>query len=169
MVLTWWMSQKKWTMFSGRVSKAKGPKMTIRSKQWYTKASRLPNSLAKISIGRLRLFLLWQQDDRPDDRWNQNTPPRGPEREERVQGKETAGCVPLLSSRIRTAEKGPAQASWLSEFQKSLGRLKGASGHTSLFHWGLPPLVQRVLPDLSDLCLNWPSRRPRLYNASPAQ
>src|SRR6516162_9473348 len=31
--------------------------MTIRSKQWYTKARRLPNSFAKVSIGRLRLFL----------------------------------------------------------------------------------------------------------------
>src|SRR6516164_11071238 len=31
--------------------------MTIRSKQWYTKASRLANSLAKVSIGRLPVVL----------------------------------------------------------------------------------------------------------------
>src|SRR5260370_21688911 len=37
--------------------------MTIRSKQWYTKTSRLLNSFAKNSIGRLRI-LLQQQDDR---------------------------------------------------------------------------------------------------------
>jgi len=35
-------------------------------------------------------------------------PTTGPEREERVQGRETAGFVPLLSSRIRTAKKSPA-------------------------------------------------------------
>src|ERR1700730_14556597 len=38
-------------MFSGRVSKGGWPRMPIRSKQWYTKASRLPNSFAKVSIG----------------------------------------------------------------------------------------------------------------------
>src|SRR5579863_9586693 len=38
-------------MCSGRVSSGKYPWMTMRSKQWYTKASRLPNSLQKVSIG----------------------------------------------------------------------------------------------------------------------
>src|SRR6516165_12816749 len=51
--------------------------MTIRSKQWYTKASRLANSFAKISIGRLRLFLHRQQDHRPDDRWKSKHPTAG--------------------------------------------------------------------------------------------
>src|SRR5437660_588838 len=46
-------SRKKWTMCSGRVSSGKYSWMTIRSKQWYTKASRLPNSLQKVSIGPL--------------------------------------------------------------------------------------------------------------------
>jgi hypothetical protein len=78
--------------------------MTIRSKQWYTKVSRLPNSFAKVSIGRLRLFLLRQQDHRPDDRWKSKQR-AGAEREERVQGKETVGFVPWGSSQIRTAEK----------------------------------------------------------------
>src|SRR3954463_6940851 len=40
-------------MFSGRVSNGMWPRMTMRSKQWYTKASTLPNSVAKVSIGRL--------------------------------------------------------------------------------------------------------------------
>ena len=40
-------------MFSGRVSKGTWPRMTIRSKQSYTKASGLPNSFAK----GLHLFL----------------------------------------------------------------------------------------------------------------
>src|SRR5215470_19166193 len=99
--------------------------MTIRSKQWYTKASKLPNSLAKISIGRLRLFLFGQQDHRPDDRWKSKQV-AGRTREERVQGKETAGFVPLVSSRIRTARKVQyrSEPSWLSKFQISLGRLR---------------------------------------------
>src|SRR5215468_10882705 len=46
-------SRKKWTMFSGRVSSGKWPRMTMRSKQWYTRATRLPNSLANSSIGPL--------------------------------------------------------------------------------------------------------------------
>src|SRR5579863_8284748 len=47
----WCTSRKKWTMFSGRVNRGMCPRMTMRSKQWYTKASRLPNSLVKVSIG----------------------------------------------------------------------------------------------------------------------
>src|ERR1051326_8753052 len=47
----WWTSRKKWTMFSGRVSSGMCPRITMRSKQWYTKASRLPNSLTNDSIG----------------------------------------------------------------------------------------------------------------------
>src|SRR5262250_2930305 len=98
--------------------------MTIRSKQWYTKASRLPNSFAKVSIGRLRLFLHRQQDHRLGDRWKSKQL-AGAEREERVQGKETVGFVPLLSSRIRTAEKARhrSEPSWLSKFQICLGSL----------------------------------------------
>src|ERR1700736_968766 len=46
-------SRKKCTMFSGRVSKGKWPRMTMRSKQWYTKVSRFPNSRANSSIGPL--------------------------------------------------------------------------------------------------------------------
>ena len=34
------------------------PWMTMRSKQWYTKASRLPNSLVKVSIGPPGCFCL---------------------------------------------------------------------------------------------------------------
>src|SRR3974390_1354147 len=34
------------------------PRMTRRSKQWYTKLSRLPNSFAKVSIGPPRCFCL---------------------------------------------------------------------------------------------------------------
>src|SRR5919197_4873547 len=44
-------SRKKWTRCSGRVNSGRYPWMTMRSKQWYTKASRLPNSLQKVSIG----------------------------------------------------------------------------------------------------------------------
>src|ERR1041384_3559952 len=47
----WGTSRKKWTMFSGRVSSGMCPRITMRSKQWYTKASRLPNSLTNDSIG----------------------------------------------------------------------------------------------------------------------
>src|SRR6516165_10434697 len=43
--------------------------MTMRSKQWYTKASRLPNSLAKVSIGPLP-GTCSQHDHRTEDRWN---------------------------------------------------------------------------------------------------
>src|SRR5919201_1444271 len=46
-----WTSRKKCTMCSGRVSSGRYPWMTMRSKQWYTKASRLPNSLQKVSVG----------------------------------------------------------------------------------------------------------------------
>src|SRR6266853_1530674 len=50
-------SRKKWTICSGRVSSGRYPWMTMRSKQWYTKASRLPNSLQKASIGPPSAFL----------------------------------------------------------------------------------------------------------------
>src|SRR6266436_5799603 len=47
--------------------------MTMRSKQWYTKASRLPNSLLKVSIGPLpSLTLPRQQDHGTGDRWHVN-------------------------------------------------------------------------------------------------
>src|SRR5215472_8922544 len=55
-------SRKKCTMFSGRVSRGKWPRMTIRSKQWYTNASRLPNSRANSSISPLASVpLSWHQ------------------------------------------------------------------------------------------------------------
>src|SRR6516162_2368519 len=44
--------------FSGRVSSGRWPRMTRRSKQWYTKLSRLPNSFAKVSIGPPRCVCL---------------------------------------------------------------------------------------------------------------
>src|SRR5438477_10215889 len=44
--------------------------MTMRSKQWYTKTSRLSNSFANNSIGRLRV-LLQQQDHRSGGRRSQ--------------------------------------------------------------------------------------------------
>ena len=44
------------------------PWMTMRSKQWYTKASRLPNSLQKVSIGPL-LVVVSQPDHRTGGRW----------------------------------------------------------------------------------------------------
>src|SRR6266849_4612035 len=37
--------------------------MTMRSKQWYTRVSRLPNSLRKVSIGPLPSWTLPQQQD----------------------------------------------------------------------------------------------------------
>src|SRR5205807_10061668 len=44
--------------------------MTTRSKQWYTKTSRLANSLRKVSIGPpLRRTCLEQQDHRIEGRW----------------------------------------------------------------------------------------------------
>jgi hypothetical protein len=75
----------------------------MRSKQWYTKASMLPNSFAKVSISRLPLFLPQQQDHRADGRWKSKRR-RDWERKERVQGKETAGFVPLLSN---TEDRSP--------------------------------------------------------------
>src|SRR6266851_8401596 len=44
--------------------------MTTRSNQWYTKASRLPNSLPNVSIGPLpSLTLSRHQDHGIEDRW----------------------------------------------------------------------------------------------------
>src|SRR5436309_12099595 len=43
--------------------------MTMRSKQWYTKASRLPNSLQKVSIGLLPVLVLTPIDHRTEGRW----------------------------------------------------------------------------------------------------
>src|SRR5262249_2946615 len=58
------------TAFSGRVSSGTWPRMTIRSKQWYTKASRLPNNRTKSSIGPLApLRFVSQQEHRTGDRW----------------------------------------------------------------------------------------------------
>src|SRR5215469_12494659 len=57
-------------MFSGRVSSGTWPRMTMRSKQWYTKASRLPNNRTKSSIGPLApLRFVSQQKHRTGDRW----------------------------------------------------------------------------------------------------
>src|ERR1700738_4782649 len=46
--------------------------MTIRSKQWYTNTSRLPNSFVNVSIGRPSWIKSRQQDHRSDGRWSQN-------------------------------------------------------------------------------------------------
>src|SRR6266478_756039 len=53
-------------MCAGRVSSGIYPWMTMRSKQWYTKASRLANSLVKGSIGPLldALALTTRSSDR---------------------------------------------------------------------------------------------------------
>src|ERR1700682_819012 len=67
-----WTSRKKCTMCSGRVRSGMCPRMTMRSKQWYTNTTRLPNSLAKVSIGRLPVSSSQQRDHRSGGRWNQN-------------------------------------------------------------------------------------------------
>src|ERR1700730_4754462 len=46
--------------------------MTMRSKQWYTKTSRLPNSFVNVSIGRPPRIGSRQHDHRSDDRGIQN-------------------------------------------------------------------------------------------------
>src|ERR1700680_3636316 len=46
--------------------------MTMRSKQWYTNTSRLPNSFVNVSIGRPPLIQSRQQDHRSDGRGSQN-------------------------------------------------------------------------------------------------
>src|ERR1700680_1509681 len=46
--------------------------MTMRSKQWYTKTSRLPNSFVNVSIGRPPQIRSCQHDHRSDGRWSQN-------------------------------------------------------------------------------------------------
>src|SRR5882762_4159440 len=56
-------------MCAGRVSSGIYPWMTMRSKQWYTKASRLPNSLVKVSIGPPGCSCLSQQDHPTEGRW----------------------------------------------------------------------------------------------------
>src|SRR6201987_5133135 len=63
-------SPKKCTMFSGRVSSGKWPRMTIRSKHWYTKVSRLPNNRVNSSIGPFASVpLSWHQELGTEDRW----------------------------------------------------------------------------------------------------
>src|SRR5216684_8373263 len=64
-------SRKKNTMCPSRDNSGRCPWMTIRSKQWYTKTSSFPNRERNVSIGRLLVFLLLQQDLRSDGRWNQ--------------------------------------------------------------------------------------------------
>src|SRR5947207_13119716 len=64
--------QKKYTTCSGRDKPLRYPLMTIRSKQWYTKTSRLPNSFVNVSIGRPPLIRSRQHDHRSDGRWSQN-------------------------------------------------------------------------------------------------
>src|SRR6266571_4297373 len=58
-------------MCPSRDNSGRCPWMTIRSKQWYTKTSSFPNRERNVSIGRLLVFLLLQQDLRSDGRWNQ--------------------------------------------------------------------------------------------------
>src|SRR5438552_12392170 len=64
--------RKKYTTCSGRDKPLRYPLMTIRSKQWYTKTSRLPNSFVNVSIGRPPLIRSRQHDHRSDGRWSQN-------------------------------------------------------------------------------------------------
>src|SRR5207237_7195861 len=64
--------RKKYTTCSGRDKPLRYPFMTIRSKQWYTKTSRLPNSFVNVSIGRPPLIRSRQHDHRSDGRWSQN-------------------------------------------------------------------------------------------------
>src|SRR5438034_4191869 len=64
-------SRKKNTMCPSRDNSGRCPWMTIRSKQWYTKTSSFPNRERNVSIGRLLVLLLLQQDLRSDGRWNQ--------------------------------------------------------------------------------------------------
>src|SRR5229473_3507116 len=65
-------SRKKYTTCSGRDKPLRYPLMTMRSKQWYTKTSRLPNSFVNVSIGRPPLIRSRQHDHRSDGRWSQN-------------------------------------------------------------------------------------------------
>src|SRR5204862_7954764 len=80
--------------------------MTIRSKQWYTKTSRLSNSFANNSIGRLRV-LLQQQDHRSGGRWSQTHWRPGERRciagENRVRWRELADGRARLPERTRGA------------------------------------------------------------------
>src|SRR5436190_3607462 len=64
--------RKKYTNCAGRDKPLRYPLMTIRSKQWYTKTSRLPNSFVNVSIGRPPLIRSRQHDHRSDGRWSQN-------------------------------------------------------------------------------------------------
>src|SRR5437773_1506991 len=57
-------------MFSGRVNRGMCPRMTMRSKQWYTKTSRLPNSLVKVSIGPPRCSCVDNKIIGQAGRWN---------------------------------------------------------------------------------------------------
>src|SRR5258708_36658474 len=66
-------------MFSGRVNRGRYPSTTMRSKQWYTKATRLPNNFVNVSIGPPRSFYS-HENSRAEDRWNQMNRPRTPER-----------------------------------------------------------------------------------------
>src|SRR5215472_2169336 len=103
----WCRSRKKWTMFSGRVNKGMWPRMTMRSKQWYTKASRLPNSVAKVSIGRLPVFLTQQQDHRTDGRCNQRRPWDRRKGKKRFKGKKPQVSFPWATKRRRTHRPQP--------------------------------------------------------------
>src|SRR3977135_2071830 len=76
--------------------------MTMRSKQWYTKTSRLSNSFANNSIGRLRV-LLQQQDHRSGGRWSQ---PRWRPGERRcIRGEKGAWWRELADGRTRFPER----------------------------------------------------------------
>jgi four helix bundle protein len=47
------------------------PLMTMWSKQWYAKVSRLSNKRLNVSIGDISWFFLLQEKHRTDGRWNQ--------------------------------------------------------------------------------------------------
>src|SRR5260370_37110112 len=101
--------------------------MTMRSKQWYTKTSRLSNSFANNSIGRLLDFAS-QRNHRSGDRWSQRGLVDGiVGREERVsKGKETGRFRSLWAT-------SPAMPNTRSD--PSSQRLE----ISNIFGWTFPP------------------------------
>src|SRR5262249_29278224 len=122
--------------------------MTIRSKQWYTKASKLPNSLAKISIGCLRLFLHRQQDHRPDDRWKSKQV-AGRRRKKGFKGKKPPGSVPWSAHESEPPERSNTGRNPLgfSKFQISLDRI--SSREVRAYPFSPTTIAGRLLRDVA--------------------